>query len=102
VSPASVTNESSTGASSTETNDWFAPLRPEWRPPVGPSEAPSPAEVLPGLPNPRFKIQCIPLEPADRLPEQMRLECEAQLAAGLRLVSSFSHDGHMFLVFKKH
>lgn|SRR5690606_30428853 len=51
--------------------------------------------------SPQFKIQCIPLEPAGVLQGSVQAECDSQSAAGLKLVSTFTHDGHVFLVFKR-
>lgn len=65
--------------------------------PIGSHAAVAGSEVAPAA----FKIQCIPLEPAEGVPHSVRQECDQQAAAGRRLVSSFTHDGHVFLVFQR-
>lgn len=66
-----------------------------------PVPSPSAAPVPPSLAHPEFKVQCIPLQERAWLEEQLRFECDAQSAAGLRLTSTFTHDGDLFLVFKR-
>lgn len=48
-----------------------------------------------------FKIHCIPVAGVVDLPERIRAECRRQEGGGLTLPSSFVHDRHVFLVFKR-
>ncbi|HEY0945990.1 MAG TPA: hypothetical protein VGD81_12015 [Opitutaceae bacterium] len=62
-----------------------------------------PSEPFPSPPPPRgnFRIQCLPLGPATELSVRVKAECDQLDALGYALVSSFSHDGHAFLIFKR-
>lgn len=72
-----------------------------WRAPRNFPAAPGPAQVLPTLPSKRLKIVCLRSgEPAE-LGLQVKAACREQAAAGLILASTFSHDGSIFLVFKR-
>lgn len=72
-----------------------------WRAPYTLPLAPSPAEVLPSLPSKRLKIVCLRPDPDGDLSRQVQDACRDQAAAGLRLSSTFGHDGSVFLVFKR-
>lgn len=48
-----------------------------------------------------FKIHCLPVADVVDLPARIQAECERQGEGGLSLSSSFVHDGHAFLVFKR-
>ncbi|MCF3651302.1 hypothetical protein [Synoicihabitans lomoniglobus] len=73
---------------------------PTWRAPQSFPETPSPEQVLPTLPHRRLKIECLPSEPADTLPARVKQACHDRGREGLKLTSTFSHDGSVFLIFK--
>ncbi len=74
---------------------------PRWRVPRSFPTAPGPEQVLPSLPSKRLKIVCLrSTEPAE-LGQQVKAACREQADAGLILSSTFSHDGSIFLVFKR-
>lgn len=62
---------------------------------IGALAVPAPMEA------PTFQIQCLPLAGAVEIGERIKQECERRAAGGLRLTSTFQHDGHAFLVFKR-
>lgn len=72
-----------------------------WHPPQSFPPAPGPAEVLPALPNRSLRIECLPSSPAETLPDRVKGMCDLRAAEGLQLTSTFSHDGSIFLVFKR-
>ncbi len=76
-------------------------IQSDWKAPEDMALAPKPADVLPLLPGRRLKIECLPAEPADTLPERVKRSCQDRSGEGLKLTSTFSHDGSLFLVFKR-
>lgn len=70
--------------------------------PAEPRVAPS-SEAFPPPPPPRgnFRIHCLPLGPTAELSHRVKAECDQHDALGYALVSSFSHDGHAFLIFRR-
>ena len=75
--------------------------RGTWSPPDALPEAPGPAVVLPALPNRRLKIECLPKDAGPQLSELVKRTCDRHAAKGLKLASTFSHDGSIFLIFKR-
>ena len=72
-----------------------------WRAPEFTPAAPGPDKVLPDLPSRSFRIQCLAEDPEDTLPFRVAETCQVQECDGFQLTSTFSHDDHIFLVFKK-
>ena len=72
-----------------------------WQPPQHLPQAPTPAEVLPSLPNRRLKIEALPKDAGPGLSEMVKRSCDRHAAMGLKLASTFSHDGSIFLIFKR-
>jgi hypothetical protein len=64
------------------------------------AEAP-PVWALPDAWLRRFRIKCIPLRADIPVPEVVQRESEDHAVVGLRLVSTFLHDGHVFLTFTR-
>ena len=76
-------------------------VRTSWQPPQDLPEAPTPAEVLPSLPHRRLKIECLPKDAGPGLSDLVKRSCDRHAALGLKLASTFSHDGSIFLIFKR-
>lgn len=72
-----------------------------WRAPPSLGTAPSPKEVMPQLPSNGLRIECVHTEPRDTLGERVEACRRRQTNDDRQLVSTFCHDGSMFLVFKR-
>lgn len=72
-----------------------------WRAPASLAKPPGPDRVLPQMPSPNLRIECVPSEPRATLTERVE-SCEREQASqGRLLASTFCHAGSIFLIFKR-